>query len=217
MIQLDPNEIAFPDPLHYKGKDGLIAFGGDLSAERIWFAYQNGIFPWFNPGEEILWWFPDPRFVLFPKNLKISKSMKKILKNKQFSFTTNKCFRKVMENCQAMPREGQDGTWISTELIDGFEILHKVGLAKSFEVWENEELVGGFYGLEVGNVFCGESMFSKVSNASKAGFINFVVENANKYTLIDCQIHSEHLESLGAVAIPGKQYLEILKDHNYES
>lgn len=213
MICLNPEEISFPDPEFYHPKEGIIAFGGDLSVERLWFAYQNGIFPWFNPGEEILWWCPDPRFVLFPNELKVSKSMKKILRNGDFHFTENQNFREVMENCMKMPRTGQDGTWISEELIDSFEKLHQHGIAKSAEVWQNEELVGGFYGLQIGKVFCGESMFAKVSNASKAGFIHFVLNNKNNFDLIDCQTHTEHLGSLGARMIPKIEYLKILKQN----
>lgn len=204
------DEIAFPDPQLYHPESGLIAVGGDLSPERIWLAYQLGIFPWYNPGEEILWWCPDPRFVLFPEQIKISKSMKKILDREVFQFTENKCFEEVMRNCMETERVGQDGTWISEELISSFKNLHENGKAKSFEVWQNNELVGGFYGVVVNLVFCGESMFSKVSNASKAGFINFVKNYEHHFNLIDCQIHSEHLESLGATMIKKKEYLEIL-------
>jgi len=214
MIRLDPNEISFPNPLHYNGHEGMIAFGGDLSVERIWFAYQNGIFPWFNPDEEILWWCPDPRFVLFPDELKISKSMKKILKNNVFTFTENKKFKEVIKNCQEINRTGQDGTWLSDELMQSFITLHDLGIAKSIEVWQNDELVGGFYGLQIGKVFCGESMFAKVSNASKAGFIHFVEANKSKFELIDCQSHTEHLESLGARMIPKKEFLKTLYKNN---
>lgn len=216
MVRLDPKEISFPDPELLESPSGLMAIGGDVLPDRLWFAYQLGLFPWFNEGEEILWWCPDPRFVLFPNELKVSKSMKKILRDGVFTFTENKCFRQVMEECKSVFRKGQDGTWISTQLIDSFVVLHKNGVAKSFEVWQNGELVGGFYGVQVGNVFCGESMFSKVSNASKAGFINFVT-NHPEIELIDCQIHTEHLESLGAKLIPKKKYLEILKKQNNES
>ena len=216
MVRLDPKEISFPDPELLESPSGLMAIGGDVLPDRLWFAYQLGLFPWFNEGEEILWWCPDPRFVLFPNELKVSKSMKKILRDGVFTFTENKCFRQVMEECKSVFRKGQDGTWTSSELIDSFVILHKNGVAKSFEVWQNGELVGGFYGVQVGNVFCGESMFSKVSNASKAGFINFVT-NHPEIELIDCQIHTEHLESLGAKLIPKKKYLEILKKQNNES
>lgn len=190
-----------------------MAIGGDLSPQRLLFAYQLGLFPWFNEGDDILWWCPDPRFVLFPNDLKISKSMKKILRDHVFTFTENQCFRKVMEECKNTFRKGQDGTWISKELIDSFEILHQHGFAKSVEVWQNDELVGGFYGVLIGKIFCGESMFSKVSNASKAGFLDFVQKNAENFKLIDCQIHSGHLESLGATMIPKLEYLKILKEN----
>lgn len=214
MIRLDDNEISFPDPELYDGHDGLIAYGGDLSVERIWFAYQLGIFPWFNPGEEILWWSPDPRFVLFPKEIKVSKSMQKILNRNVFSFSENRNFREVITHCQQASRKGQTGTWLSDELMESFIRLHEYGLARSIEVWQGNELVGGFYGLQIGNVFCGESMFAKVSNASKAGFIHFVETYKDTINLIDCQSHTDHLESLGARMIPKKEFLKILHDNN---
>nr|WP_314494588.1 leucyl/phenylalanyl-tRNA--protein transferase [uncultured Chryseobacterium sp.] len=214
MIRLDPNEISFPNPQHYDGHEGIIAYGGDLSMERIWFAYQNGIFPWFNPGEEILWWCPDPRFVLFPQNLKVSKSMRKILKNETFTFTENQNFKEVIRNCREVTRKGQDGTWLSDELMESFIRLHDYGFAKSIEVWQYDRLVGGFYGLQVGKVFCGESMFAKVSNASKAGFIYFVEKYQDELVLIDCQSHTEHLESLGATMIPKQEFLKTLHKNN---
>ena len=209
MFLLDKNKILFPDPEVYDPKSGLIAAGGDLSEERILLAYQLGIFPWFNPGEEILWWCPDPRFVLFPENLKISKLMRKILQKNVFRFTENQAFESVIENCEKIKRKDQDGTWLSEDLKTVFISLHKKGIAKSVEVWQNDELVGGFYGLQFGKVFCGESMFSKVSNASKAGFINFIEKN--NFEMIDCQVHTNHLESLGATMVPKKEYLKILK------
>jgi len=214
MVRLDENEISFPDPELYDGQEGIIAFGGDLSIERVWFAYQLGIFPWYNPGEEILWWSPDPRFVLFPEEIKVSKSMKKILDRQVFTFTENQHFREVIQNCQEISRRGQTGTWLSDELMETFIQLHEYGLAKSIEVWQNGELVGGFYGLQIGDVFCGESMFAKVSNASKAGFIHFVENNKGHLSLIDCQSHTEHLESLGARMIPKKEFLKILHKNN---
>lgn len=207
-MYLDPEEITFPDPKHYHPKEGLIAVGGDLSVQRVWFAYQLGIFPWFNEGEEILWWCPDPRFVLFPSDLKVSDSMKKILKRNVFQFTENQCFEKVIDHCALIKRKGQDDTWITQEMKNAYIQLHHLGKAKSIEVWQDEELVGGFYGIEIGNVFCGESMFSKVSNASKAGFINFVQQSG--YKLIDCQTHTYHLESLGAKFIPKLEFLSHL-------
>ena len=212
MVLLNPNEISFPDPEHYHPESGILAMGGDLSVERLLLAYENGIFPWYNPGEEILWWSPDPRFVLFPEELRVSHSMKKILKNQVFTFTENQCFRQVMEACMSIKRKEQDGTWISEELIESFVKLHQMGIAKSIEVWQKDELVGGFYGLVMGNVFCGESMFSKVSNASKAGFIRFVNLHKEQFHLIDCQSHTQHLESLGARMISKKDYLKILKN-----
>ncbi|KFF14350.1 leucyl/phenylalanyl-tRNA--protein transferase [Chryseobacterium soli] len=214
MVRLDENEISFPDPELYDGHDGIIAFGGDLSLERIWFAYQLGIFPWYNPDEEILWWCPDPRFVLFPNEIKVSKSMRKILNRNVFTFTENQNFREVIKNCQQSNRKGQTGTWLSDELMESFIKLHEYGFAKSFEVWQDRELVGGFYGLQIGNVFCGESMFTKVSNASKAGFIHFVENYKNSLDLIDCQSHTEHLESLGARMISKKDFLTILHQNN---
>jgi len=214
MIRLDPDEISFPDPELYDGYEGIVAFGGDLSAERVWFAYQLGIFPWFNPGEDILWWCPDPRFVLFPTELKVSKSMRKILNRGVFTFSENRDFRGVIKNCQEVSRKGQEGTWLSDELMDAFIQLHTYGLAKSIEVWQDDELVGGFYGLQIGNVFCGESMFAKVSNASKAGFIHFVESHKETLEIIDCQSHTDHLESLGAGMIPKREFLKILHRNN---
>lgn len=214
MVQLDINDISFPDPTIYDPEDGLMAFGGDLKPERLWFAYQLGLFPWYNEGEEILWWCPDPRFVLYPSEIKVSKSMKKILRDDIFDFTENQCFEKVMRNCKTIEREGQDGTWINEDLVQSFVMLHKHGKAKSFEVWQNGELAGGFYGILVGNVFCGESMFSKVPNASKAALIHFTQLYQSDWEIIDCQIYSAHLESLGAKMIPKNDYLNILNKQN---
>lgn len=211
MYLLDKNTVAFPDPEHYHPVGGLIAAGGDLSEGRVLLAYRLGIFPWFNPGEEILWWSPDPRFVLFPNKLKVSKSMRKILQNEIFSFTFNRQFEKVIEQCEKVLRKDQDGTWLSEELRSVMVSLHRKGIAKSVEVWQEGELVGGLYGLQFGKIFCGESMFAKVSNASKAGFIHFVQNSGVE--LIDCQVHSEHLESLGAEMIPKMRFLEYLKQN----
>ncbi len=214
MILLDSNEISFPDPNLLESESGIMAVGGDLSPERLYFAYQLGLFPWYNPGEEILWWCPDPRFVLFPKDLKVSKSMRKIMRDEVFSFTENKSFRQVIEECKDTFRKDQDGTWLSDDLVNSIVKLHEAGIAKSIEVWQNEELVGGFYGIQIGKIFCGESMFAKVSNASKAGFIYFIQSQKDNLELIDCQIHSEHLESLGATMISKKDYLNRLKNNN---
>jgi len=201
-------KIEFPD-VSEASVDGLLAVGGDLSAERLLYAYQNGIFPWFEATEPILWWSPDPRFVLFPEDLKISKSMKQVLKKKLFKVTENKAFAEVIQNCANAKREGQLGTWITDEMIIAYIKLHKLGYAKSIEVLLDKELVGGLYGVTINDtVFCGESMFAKVSNASKVGFIT-LVQNSN-YKLIDCQLHTNHLESLGAKHISRSEFLKYL-------
>lgn len=191
--------------------EGILAIGGDLSPERLILAYQKGIFPWFNEDDPIIWWFPQDRFVLFPENLHVSKSMKKVFRDQTFSYTENKAFRDVVLNCSQVDRKNQDGTWITTDMIEAYCKLHEMGIAKSIEVWQNNELVGGFYGVDMGEVFCGESMFAKVSNASKAGFIQFVAKYHKKYKLIDCQVYTEHLASLGAMEIPSDVFLDYLQ------
>lgn len=210
MIRLSPLEISFPDPYTYNPPEGLLAIGGDLSVDRVLFAYELGIFPWYNPDEEILWWCPDPRCVLFPKDLKISKSMRKILRDEVFTFTENECFYQVMKKCQETKRKNEEGTWITEDFLATYSALHLMGIAKSVEVWKEGQLVGGFYGLIINGVFCGESMFAAVSNASKAGFIYFVSKYKDVYKLIDCQVVTEHLLSLGATTIPKQNYLDIL-------
>ncbi|NRB60610.1 MAG: leucyl/phenylalanyl-tRNA--protein transferase [Winogradskyella sp.] len=201
-------KIEFPD-VSEASVDGLLAVGGDLSSKRLIHAYANGIFPWFEDEEPLLWWSPDPRFVLFPKELKVSKSMKQVLRKGDFKVTMNKSFREVVEQCAMMKRHGQSGTWITKDMIDAYENLFHLGYAKSVEVWKNKELVGGLYGIDLNNgVFCGESMFAKVSNASKVGFITFI-RNSN-YKLIDCQLHTNHLESLGARSISRSDFLRFL-------
>lgn len=208
MVRLT-DDIAFPD-YSFTNEYGIIAIGGDLSTERLKLAYRMGIFPWFNEDEPILWWFPDPRFVLFPAELKVSKSMRKVLRDETFSFTENQAFDQVIQNCRIIKRKGQKGSWITDEMMNAYIELHRMGLAKSVEVWQNGELVGGFYGVEGKRIFCGESMFSKVSNASKAGFIQFVQKYQDRYELIDCQVYTEHLESLGAREIPAAEFLNYL-------
>lgn len=203
-------DLVFP-PVHLADKNGLLAIGGDLSAERLLLAYKSGIFPWYNQGEPIVWYSPDPRMVLFPKNLKISKSMKQIIRKNQFRVTFNQNFSEVISNCKNSYREGQGGTWITDEMEQAYVNLHNLGVAKSVEVWEGNELVGGLYGNDLGHVFCGESMFSKVSNASKFAFI-YLVQKLEKehYTLIDCQVYNEHLDSLGAEEISRSEFLTYL-------
>ena len=202
------NNHVFPE-VDKATEDGLLAVGGDLSANRLLTAYQKGIFPWFEDDNTIMWWSPDPRFVLFPKDLKVSKSMKQILRNTDFMVTVNKDFNAVITSCAAAKRPGQNDTWITKGMIDAYTKLHQLGYAKSIEVWLNNTLVGGLYGVDLGNgVFCGESMFAKVSNASKVGFISFI-QNTN-YKLIDCQVYTNHLESLGAMDISRAQFLKYL-------
>tara|TARA_Y100000385_G_scaffold287562_1_gene352075 strand:+ start:145 stop:795 length:651 start_codon:yes stop_codon:yes gene_type:complete len=204
--------IEFP-PLTEATPEGLLAAGGDLSPERVLYAYQNGIFPWYDSDQPILWWTPDPRFVLYPHKLKVSKSTKQILKNQSFEITINRNFRDVIKACANVKREAQTGTWITYEMIETYCELHQRGIAKSVEVWKNKKLVGGLYGIELDDtIFCGESMFSYVSNASKIGFISFV-QNSN-YKIIDCQLHTNHLESLGAEPISRLKFMEYLKPQN---
>ena len=206
-------EIVFPN-VATTTEDGLLAVGGDLSSQRLIEAYKHGIFPWFENEEPILWWSPDPRFVLFPEKLKISKSMKQILYNGDYIVTKNKAFEDVIKQCANTKREGQSGTWISKSMIKAYIRLHEFGYAKSVEVWKQDTLVAGLYGVDLGNdVFCGESMFTTEPNASKVGFISFI-ENSN-YKLIDCQVYTRHLESLGAEEIPRDRFLKLLNDKNH--
>ncbi|MDC1472106.1 leucyl/phenylalanyl-tRNA--protein transferase [Flavobacteriaceae bacterium] len=201
--------IEFP-PLNQANADGLLALGGDLSPERVFYAYQNGIFPWYESDQPLLWWAPDPRFVLYPDRLRISKSTKQLLKSHQFEITVNRDFKAVIEACANVKRNAQSGTWITNDMIETYCELHQRGIAKSVEVWQNKTLVGGLYGIELGDtIFCGESMFSHVSNASKIGFITFI-RNSN-YTLIDCQLHTDYLESLGAEHISRSQFMQYIK------
>ncbi len=204
-------DLTFP-PVELASPEGILAFGGDLSPERLLLAYRNGIFPWFNIDEPIIWWSPDPRMVLFFNELKISKSMRNVLNRDEFKITFNKDFSAVIRNCQQVVRKGQEGTWISEQMITAYEKLFELGHAKSVEVWQNGELVGGLYGIDLGHVFCGESMFSKVSNASKVAFISLVNHlDANKYSLIDCQVYNEHLASLGCREINREDFMKIIK------
>ena len=195
-------------------EEGLLAVGGDLSAKRLLLAYRSGIFPWFNEEDPICWWSPNPRFVLFPNELKVSKSMQVLINKKQFQFTTNQAFAEVISNCKNVYREGQGGTWITNGIREAYIQLHQMGVAHSAEVWRNGKLVGGLYGIRMGSLFFGESMFSLESNASKFAFISYVQQLKNENVqLIDCQLHTNHLESLGARMIDRaafKQYLEAL-------
>lgn len=203
------NHLWFP-PVEQSLDDGLLAIGGDLSTERLLLAYKNGIFPWYE-GDVPLWWCPDPRFVLFPNELRVSRSMKKLFRKNAFRFTVNTAFAQVIHHCKIVKRFGQSGTWITDEVEQAYIELHEKGFASSAEVWLNNELVGGVYGVRLGNIFFGESMFSLVSNASKYAFINYIQQlQRENVALIDCQVYTEHLESLGAKMIPRKEFTKLL-------
>lgn len=204
-------ELFFP-PVSEANSDGILAIGGDLSQERLLLAYKSGIFPWFEEGEPIFWWSPNPRMVLFLDELVVSKSMRNILNRNIFRVTFNQNFRDVISNCQKIKRDSQNGTWITNDMIEAYCKLNEMGIAKSVEVWQNEELLGGLYGIDLGHVFCGESMFSKVSNASKVAFIALVNQlKKENYKVLDCQVYNEHLESLGCREIDRTDFMEILK------
>jgi leucyl/phenylalanyl-tRNA--protein transferase len=208
-MQILTKKIEFPQ-VEQANKYGMVAVGGDLSPERLLLAYQSGIFPWYSEDEPIVWYSPDPRMVLFPDKLKVSKSMRQLLKKGIFKVTVNAAFSEVIANCKKINREaqGETGTWITDEMEDAYNKLHKLGIAKSVEVWQDDILVGGLYGLEINSIFCGESMFSKVSNASKVAFVHLV--EGNTYKLIDCQVYNNHLASLGAEEISRNEFLVFL-------
>ena len=219
------DEIWFP-PVEEADPDGILAIGGDLSPERLELAYRSGIFPWFSEGDPIIWYSPDPRMVLFPEKLKISKSMRQLIRKGEFTITFNTDFKNVITNCKTIERQGQPGTWITDEMQSAYLKLHDLNLAKSVEVWQfldepvlsesrkaryDKKLIGGLYGIDLGHIFSGESMFSKVSNASKLAFI-YLVEKMKKeqYKLLDCQLYNEHLASLGAEEISRKEFLNYI-------
>ena len=196
--------------MHLAEPDGLLAIGGDLSTERLLLAYRNGIFPWYE-GQHILWWCPDPRFVVFPEELRESKSMKQLHKRNIFDFRTDTAFTQVITNCKTIARRGQESTWITDEVKAAYTRLHAAGYAHSAEAWSEGQLVGGLYGIRMGKVFFGESMFSKASNASKYAFIRYVQQLQQEgVMLIDCQVYTEHLESLGARMIPRDDFTSLL-------
>jgi leucyl/phenylalanyl-tRNA--protein transferase len=209
IFRLD-KRLLFPDATLAEA-DGLLAVGGDLLTARLLLAYQSGIFPWYNDDTPILWYSPHERFVLFLDELKISGSMRKVLRSGRFRVTGDQCFERVIEACSAVERKGQDGTWITNDMKEAYIRLHHKGHAHSVEVWEQDKLVGGIYGVQIGTVFCGESMFSQVSNASKTALIHLC--NSDKYTLLDCQVHTEHMESMGSRMISRKEYMDMLQNN----
>jgi leucyl/phenylalanyl-tRNA---protein transferase len=203
-------DLYFP-PVDEASYEGVLAIGGDLSVERLLLAYRNGIFPWFNEDDPILWWSPPERMVVVPSIYKVSKSIRNLLNQNKFEVTFNQNFKEVIKGCQQIDRREQEGTWISEEIIDSYTRLHEMGIAKSVEVWQNGELVGGLYGVDLGHVFCGESMFSKVPNASKIAFVTLIKYlKENHYKLLDCQVHNDHLEKLGAIEISRETFIRVL-------
>ncbi len=207
IFRLNDDDIEFP-PAELAEDDGLLAVGGDLSPQRLLNAYSLGIFPWYSEETPILWYSPHERFVLFPHKLKISKSMRQLLRSGKFSITENQAFSEVIKSCAEVERKDQPGTWILDEMQEAYINLHQLGQAHSIEVWSEGAVVGGLYGVKCRNVFCGESMFSKVSNASKIALV-WLCQNKG-YSLIDCQVHTEHLESMGAEFISREEYMEVL-------
>ena len=205
------DSLYFPHPSS-ANDDGIVAIGGDLSVERLILAYSNGIFPWFNEEDIPIWWSPDPRSILFTNEVKISKSMRNVFNQKKFDFTLDNDFNGVITNCRNV-RIRKEGTWITDDIIRSFSQLHEMGLAHSVEVWQEGKLVGGLYGLSLGNMFFGESMFSLVSNSSKAAFI-FLAKKLHEigFEIIDCQLPTEHLSSLGAVNVPREFFLSKLEE-----
>lgn len=218
MVLLDDRApFVFP-PVEKADIHGLLAIGGDLRIERLQLAYRSGIFPWYNPGEPILWYSPDPRMVLFPNEIRISKSMRSLLKKSNWKCTWNKDFRGVIKACKTVGRKDQPGTWITDDMEKAYIDLHETGMAKSIEVWEGNDLIGGLYGVDLGHVFCGESMFSYRSNASKWALIQLAKHLESQGTeLIDCQVYNDHLASMGAREISRKVFMGILNPSKSES
>jgi leucyl/phenylalanyl-tRNA---protein transferase len=197
----------FP-PVDRAEPDGLLAAGGDLSVPRLLAAYKSGIFPWYSEGEPLLWWSPDPRWVLFPERLRISHSMKPVINSGRFSVTFDRDFTRVIAECACVPRRGQHGTWITSEMQEAYLRLHRRGFGHSVEVWSGEKIVGGLYGVALGAFFSGESMFAKVSNASKFALIKLAQELRQRgFQLIDCQVQTAHLDSMGAEPLSRAEYL----------
>ncbi len=210
-VYLLTEDIIFPPP-HLSEESGLLAVGGDLSPERLLLAYHTGIFPWYSDDDPILWWSPDPRLVLYPNELRVSKSLWKIIRQQTFQVTMDRAFEQVMTACAEIRRPRQKGTWIVDEMIQAYTRLHHAGLAHSVEAWHDGQLAGGLYGISLGRCFFGESMFARASNASKVAFYHLVQYlKTHHFDLIDCQVTTEHLLRLGAREIPRVQFLAELK------
>lgn len=207
VFELDSSTLEFPHP-SYAEKDGLLAIGGDLKPDRLLLAYSNGIFPWFSEDTPILWYAPDPRFVIYPEAIKVSKSMASIIRKNTFSISMDRCFKEVIQSCASINRNDQEGTWITRDMMQAYTTLFEMGYAHSIEVWKGEALVGGLYGVLINGVFCGESMFSKEANASKTALIYLAKEI--DIQLIDCQFHTPHLASMGGEYLSLSDYLALL-------
>jgi leucyl/phenylalanyl-tRNA--protein transferase len=217
IFELPADEIIFPNP-ELAEPIGVLAVGGDLSPERVLFAYQHGIFPWFNPDEPIYWWSPDPRMVLLPAELKVARSMRPYFNQSKFRLTLDTAFDAVIGECRSVYREGQRGSWITRDMVEAYTRLHHLGHVHSVEVWEDDRLVGGLYGVSLGRVFFGESMFTRVSNASKFAFIRLVRLLAERqFQLVDCQQVTPHLATLGARPVSRKEFLKMLRENPVEN
>jgi leucyl/phenylalanyl-tRNA--protein transferase len=211
-VYLLDRRLEFP-PAQVATPEGLLAVGGDLSARRLVLAYRRGIFPWYSAGEPILWWSPDPRFVLYPAKLRVTRSMERIMRSGRFRITFDEAFEAVVAGCRDAKRRDETGTWITDAMLEAYCALHRAGYAHSVETWSEDTLVGGLYGVAVGRCFSGESMFARVSNASKAALIRLVERLRQwRFTLIDCQVHTDHLASMGAEAIPRARFLAELSE-----
>ncbi|RMD59637.1 MAG: leucyl/phenylalanyl-tRNA--protein transferase [Nitrospirae bacterium] len=212
IYRLPDDEILFPPP-ELAEEDGLLAVGGDLSEERLLAAYSMGIFPWYSEGSPILWWSTNPRLILIPEEIRISKSLRKVIKKNIYTITMDTAFREVIENCASIKRKNSEGTWITKDMIEAYVKLHNIGFAHSVESWREGELVGGLYGVSIGSAFFGESMFSKMSDASKVAFVK-LVEILIKwhFTLIDCQVTTEHLMRFGAKEVSRSEFMKMLRD-----
>ena len=210
LYALDQKYYGFPDP-NQAERDGLIAFGGDLCPERILSAYSQGIFPWYSPGDPILWWSPDPRFILFPQKFHISKSLSKIIRKSNYTITMDQAFKSVLQECAVIREESGCGTWITSNMIRAYSKLYEMGFAHSVETWMDGQLAGGLYGISLGRMFAGESMFFRKSNASKLALVALVsFARSYKFDFIDCQVDTSHLKTFGAENIPRNKFLQLL-------
>lgn len=216
VFSIPKDEIIFPHP-SLANEEGLLGIGGDLTPERLLLAYRNGIFPWYNVNEPIMWWCLTPRLVLYPEQIIISKSMKQLMHRHEYRITVDQCFEKVMSHCRSVKREGQKGSWIHYDILEAYSRMHELGIAHSVEVWHDDNLVGGLYGLAIGKMFCGESMFAEVSNASKLALIHLCQLLPQKgITLIDCQQETQHLKSMGAVVLSADDFFSFLEKNKNE-